>query len=122
MVRPVKLRAAALASLILFATAGAALAQEFHHPFAVGADEGAVARGDPQAREPGFQFNRAVVVVGNAGDPARIRNILDQRARHRRRQRLGLAASRAGEHHAMTLLHDRGRLLRVALEFSQGLK
>ncbi len=42
MVRPVKLRAAALASLILFATAGAALAQEFHHPFAVGADEGAV--------------------------------------------------------------------------------
>jgi nickel/cobalt transporter (NicO) family protein len=40
--RTLKTSAVVLVSLLLFATAGAALAQGFHHPFAVGADEGAV--------------------------------------------------------------------------------
>lgn len=42
MLRNVKPSAAVLASLMLLAAAGTALAQGFHHPFAVGADEGAV--------------------------------------------------------------------------------
>ena len=85
------------------------------------AHEAAIVIRDSERCEPCFQFGRALVVEGDACDPAGVRNILDQRPRHRGRQSFGLAATRTGQQDAVPGLPCGGVLLRVSRQIGQGL-
>src|ERR1700754_378732 len=81
-----------------------------------GADESAISRSDAETRESCFEFDGALVVVGDTGYAPRINDVLHQNPRHCGCQGLGLAAPRASQNDAMPFLNDGRGLLRVGLE------
>ena len=81
-----------------------------------GTDEGAVPAGDTKLCQTGLKFDRALIIVSDAGDAARIDHIFDQCADHRRRQGLGLATAGTGQDNTMTAFENSSQLFRVGLE------
>lgn len=64
-------------------------------------DESTFARSNAEAREARLEFDRALVIVSDAGDASRIDDVLHQDPRHCGRQGFGLAATGASQNSAM---------------------